>query len=322
MKQILSFFLILVCCCSCQPLNQEHSHEETQLLMDTVCAIRAGGDNAQAAISSAFEKVKEIQDAVNLYSDSSTISRFNRAKAGEVVPLDNHSAEILKVALSVCENSDGAFDITVAPLSTLWPFHGEESPQPPNPENIQKTLPLVGYDKLRFSAENQTLSKTVDGVSIDLGGAAKGYAADCAAKILQEAGVSYALLNFGGTVVAVGKNPNRKDGSWQIGLQKPFDAPDAYGKVVTIESQNAVVTSGIYQRGFSYNGAYYHHILNPKTGYPADSGLTAVTITAPSALLADCLSTACLVAGSSQAENLAKQFGVSIELDRTPVPED
>ena len=183
MKQILSFFLILVCCCSCQPLRQENSYDETQLLMDTVCTIRAGGDNAQAAVSAAFKKVAEIQDAVNLYSDSSSISRFNRAKAGEVVPLDSHSTEILKVALSICEASGGTFDITVAPLSTLWPFHGEEAPQPPKPEVIQKTLPLIGYDKLRFSAEEQTLSKTIDGVAIDLGGAAKGYAADCAAKV-------------------------------------------------------------------------------------------------------------------------------------------
>lgn len=312
MKRIFSLFLLLLLT-GCQPLG--NTAEETQFLMDTVCTIRAGGSNADAAIRDAFAKVKEIQDAVNYYDESSTVSRFNRAKAGEVVPLDVHTARILQVALEVCRASEGAFDITIAPASSLWPFHGEEAPTPPKDSAIQEALTLVNWECLAFDRSAQTLTKTVDGAAIDLGGAAKGYAADCAAEVLQEAGVPYALLNFGGNVYAFGKNPSRKDGSWQVGIQKPFADNGSYTRTVSL-SQGAVVTSGIYQRNFTYEGRLYHHILDPKTGYPTEGTLAGVTIQADSALLADCLSTACLVLGEEQGQALAQQFGAAMYTEK------
>lgn len=308
MKRIFSLLLILLLT-GCQPMD--NTAEETQFLMDTVCTIRAGGSNAEAALRDAFAKVKEIQDAVNYYDESSTVSRFNRAETGEVVTLDTHTANILETALEICRASEGAFDITIAPVSSLWPFHGEEAPTPPTHAAIQEALPLVSWEHLIFDRSASTLSKTVDGTAIDLGGAAKGYAADCAAKVLQEAGVTYALLNFGGNVYAFGKNPNRRDGSWQVGIQKPFADNGTYTRTVSL-TQGAVVTSGTYQRNFTYEGRLYHHILDPKTGYPTEGDLAGVTIEADSALLADCLSTACLVLGEEQGQRLAQQFGAAM----------
>ncbi|MEE1014372.1 MAG: FAD:protein FMN transferase [Clostridia bacterium] len=313
MKRIFSLFLILLLVTGCQPIDK--TAEETQFLMDTVCTIRAGGSNADTAIRDAFAKVKEIQDAVNYYDESSTVSQFNRAGAGEVVPLDTHTAAILETALEVCRASEGAFDITIAPVSSLWPFHGEETPTPPTDAAIQEALELVNWEYLKFDRSASTLTKTVDGVAIDLGGAAKGYAADCAAQVLQKAGVSYALLNFGGNVYTFGKNPSRKDGNWQVGIQKPFADSGTYTRRVSL-TQGAVVTSGTYQRNFTYEGRLYHHILDPKTGYPTEGVLAGVTIQVGSALLADCLSTACLVLGEEQGQALAQLFGAAMYTER------
>ena len=303
MKRLFFLLLLSVFLVSCNP--RQPIYEETRFLMDTVCTIRAGGDS-KSAVHDAFALVEEIQASVNLYSPDSTITRINRAKAGEPVPLDNHTASILSVALAVSQASDGAFDVTVAPLSILWPFHGEESPQPPEHIAIQNALPHVGYDKLILDQNTQTVTKTDDGVSVDLGGAAKGYAADCAVQILKDAGVPYAILDFGGTIYVYGHNPNRHDGVWQIGIQDPHGTAGSYRTTVSV-SEGAVGTSGTYQRNFVYDGRLYHHILNPKTGYPADSGLASVSIQADSALVADCLSTACLV--QNQGDALVRQFG-------------
>ncbi len=303
MKRLMLLLLIPVFFAACTPVTP--AYEETRFLMDTVCTIRAGGDS-KSAVASAFALVEEIQKAVNLYDPASTVSRFNAADAGECVSLDRHTAAILAAALPICEASGGAFDVTIAPLSTLWPFHGEETPSPPDEASIQSALSQVGYDKLIFDRDMQTLSKAEHGVALDLGGAAKGYAADCAARVLKEAGVPYALLDFGGNIYVYGKNPHRKDGSWQIGIREPSDAANGYRTTVSV-TEGAVVTSGTYQRNFVYNGILYHHILNPQTGYPSDSGLVSASVKADTALVADCLSTACLIQGGN--DTLAAQFG-------------
>lgn len=304
MKRLLPL-LLLCLLCGCHA-----SQEETQFLMDTVCTIRTDGANPDA-MDAAFSKIKEISDAVNFYDESSTVSRFNRAKAGEEVLLDKHTAAILQTALAVSKASGGAFDISIAPVSSLWDFCQGILP---NQTELTQRLSFVGWQNLVFDPDSKTLTKTRDGVAIDLGGAAKGYAADKAADVLKNHGVSYALINLGGNIYVFGNNPNRTDGLWQVGIQKPFANDGTYTKIHTLSS-GAVVTSGIYQRNFTHDGILYHHILDPKTGYPVNNELAGVTICADSALLADCLSTACLVLGETDAKSLAEQFEVTLYLE-------
>ncbi len=308
MKRLLPLiFLCLLCGCHAP-------QEETQFLMDTVCTIRTSGEQADAAITDAFEVIKEIQDAVNFYDPSSTVSRFNCASTGEIIPLDEHTCAILQTAMEVSKASKGAFDVTIAPVSSLWDFHQGILP---DSKDIQSRLGLVGWQNLLFDPNTKTLSKTMDGVAIDLGGAAKGYAADKAAEILKQHGVSYGLLNLGGNVYVFGSNPNRKDGLWEVGIQTPFADGGTYSKTHTLAS-GAVVTSGIYQRNFTQDGVLYHHILDPKTGFPVTNELAGATVCADSALLADCLSTACLVLGEADAKVLAGQFEATIYLEPQP----
>ncbi len=287
-------------------------YEETRFLMNTVCTISAGGENAEAAVKSAFDVLARVEKETDFYREDSAVSRFNRAKAGEPVSLGEDVFPIVKTALAISEASEGAFDITVAPLSALWPFHGEESPVPPPQESVARVLSVVGYQKLKLDSEAKTLTKTENNVQIDLGAAAKGYGADVAARAMQEQGAAYGVLNLGGNVYVFGKNPNRSDGSWQVGIQTPFAENDTYSHTVSVQDSGAVVTSGNYQRYFIHEGKLYHHILSPKTGYPAEPEFNSVTITAKDALTADCLSTACYVLGREKAESLAAQMGVGI----------
>ena len=308
MKRFLTAALAMLILCGCSLQGKPDEYSDTRFLMDTVCTIRAGGDEAQTAVNAAFERIDEIAAAVDYYSEDSEVSAINRAKVGEPVAVSCDVSEILAAALDISEKSNGAFDITVAPLKDLWRF-SDSTHEPPEQENINTVLAHVGYKKI--SLADGIVTKSDSEAKIDLGGAAKGYAADCAAEVLRRSGVSYALIDLGGNIFAVGRNPSRSDGSWLIGLQKPFGQTGEYFKTVTI-SEGAVVTSGTYQRFFEWNGALYHHILDPKTGCPVNSGISSASIIADSALLADCLSTACMVLGRERSEQLAAEYSAEL----------
>ncbi len=301
----LLFVLVLVGCSA----NSAGEYSETRIMMDTVCTIRAGGDAAQAAVSAAFDRISQIEDLTSLYSEFSEVASINRAAADEKIPLSDDMTEILTTALDVCEKSNGAFDITVAPLKDIWSF--SEGAMPPTDTEIKNALKHVGYEQLTLDTEGKTLVKSGSECKIDLGGAAKGYAADCAAEVLKEYGCDYAVTDLGGNIYVFGKNPARADGSWLIGIQNPYAANGEYSQTVTL-TDGAVVTAGSYRRYFEWQGKKYHHILNPETGYPSDSGISGASIKADSALLADCLSTACMVLGEAAGESLAKEFNTEL----------
>ena len=316
------FFLILIICLLLTGCNimAKSSYTETQFLLDTVCTIKAGGENSKEAVALAFEKIREVQSVADFYDDASTISKFNKAKKNEPVALDPHTEEIIKTALEVSQKSEGAFDITIASVKELWDFKGE-NPSPPDIKLIEERLPLVGWQKLILDTENHTLTKTEDNVKIDLGGAAKGYATDVAVEVLKNAGAEWGILDLGGNIAVFGTNPNRKDGSWQVGIQKPYENSGQYSQTVSLSGCGAVVTSGVYQRYFTYEGANYHHSLNPVTGLPADVETESVSIKGDSALVADCLSTACLVLGREKGEALAKSYNTEIIFEEGAVNE-
>lgn len=315
MKRLLTVMIIAaaVLLSACQMPQKISEYSDTCFALDTVCSISAGGENAQEAVNAAFEEIRSIQSALDFYDDGSVVSVFNRAAADEEVKLDIHTAAVLNRALEVSEASGGAFDVTIAPIKELWSF--TEGSSPPGEGEIKERLPVTGYEKLIFDRERMTLKKTTDGVKIDLGGAAKGYAADRAAAVLREHGAVYALINLGGNVYVFGDNPRRRDGKWQIGIQKPFGSDGEYTQILSADS-GAVVTSGTYQRCFTYAGRLYHHVLNPADGYPADSGISGATVKAEEALTADCLSTACLVLGEEKGRALAESFGAELYVEK------
>ena len=308
---LLSVILLVVLCAALYISSGRRGGEysETQFLFDTECTISAGGKNARAAVKAAFERTAELDALFDYYSDSSIVSKINNAEAGDEVVIDGDTASVLSVANQISEASEGAFDITIAPVKDLWNFNGE--PSVPSKAAIQSALENVNYKDFTLDVEKGIFVKQNSFTKIDLGGIAKGYAADEAAKTLKENGAEYALIDFGGNVVTLGSNPKNENGIWKIGIQKPFAPTGEYGEIIEV-AESAVVTSGIYERNFTENGVLYHHILDPKSGYPVENGLSSVTVVHKSSAVADGLSTACFVLGEESGRELAESFGAEV----------
>lgn len=287
---------------------KNRGYERCEFMFDTQCTVTAYGKDAKIAVNAVFNRFTEIHNVTNFHSDNSQVTYINNAAAGIEISVDEELTEMLSAALEVGNSSQGAFDITVAPVSTLWNF--SEGGNVPSYDEIQQSLGLVGIDKFHYDGKSR-LTKMADGVKIDLGGGVKGYAGDVAIEILKGYDVTGAVVDLGGNITCFGKNPNSTNGKWRIGLQKPFAPTGEYDDVIEM-SEGAVVTSGIYQRYFEKDGKRYHHIIDPKTGYPAEAEYSSVTIVADSGLYADCLATACFILGKDKGKELADKYSAEI----------
>ena len=198
----------------------------------------------------------------------------------------------MQQALDICRESGGKFDITVAPITSLWNF-SSESPVVPDKAALAEAVTHVGYDKLEIDGDRVRLTDPAAGV--DLGGVAKGYIADRLREYLVSQKVSGALIDLGGNVLAVG---DKQGEAFREGIRDPQDSA-ALAATVAVRDRS-VVTSGSYERGFTQHGVYYHHILDPASGYPVNNGLAAVTILSEQSVVGDMLSTTCFVLGEEE----------------------
>lgn len=213
-------------------------------------------------------------------------------------------ASLLSEGLDITRESDGAFDIAIAPLTSLWDFTAED-PKVPDDAAIQKALPLCSSDGVTIDGQDITLPS--DDIQFDVGAIAKGYIADRMKDFLVKKGVNSAIINLGGNVLCIGSKP---DGTpFKVGIQKPFADRNETEAVMDITGKS-VVSSGIYERCFKQNGKLYHHILNPKTGYPYDNSLVSVTIISDQSVDGDALSTTCFALGLEDGLKFAEKKGV------------
>ena len=213
-------------------------------------------------------------------------------------------ASLLSQGLSITRESDGAFDIAIAPLTSLWDFTAED-PKVPDDAAIQKALPLCSSDGVTIDGQDITLPS--DDIQFDVGAIAKGYIADRLKDFLVKKGVNSAIINLGGNVLCIGSKPNGTP--FKIGIQKPFADRNETEAVMDITGKS-VVSSGIYERCFKQGGKLYHHILNPQTGYPYDNGLISVTIISDQSVDGDALSTTCFALGLEDGLKFAEKKGV------------
>lgn len=213
-------------------------------------------------------------------------------------------AALLSEGLSITRESNGAFDIAIAPLTSLWDFTAED-PKVPDDADIQNALPLCSSDGVTINGQDIILPS--DDIQFDVGAIAKGYIADRLKDFLVKKGVNSAIINLGGNVLCIGSKP---DGTpFKVGIQKPFADRNETEAVMDITGKS-VVSSGIYERCFKQNGKLYHHILNPKTGYPYDNGLISVTIISDQSVDGDALSTTCFALGLDEGLKFAEKKGV------------
>ena len=283
---------------------------KTEFLFDTPCTITVFKNSEKSAVAEAFNEATRIHKLSNFFDSASDVSKINTAKMNKPVKVDPSIIEMLDLAGKISDSSNGAFDISIARVMRLWTFD-KENPIPPTEEEIKAALAFSGKGSIAVDKNSYTVTKKYDDTQIDLGGIAKGYAADMAAKVLQEMNVKAAIIDFGGNLITIGKNPKTKDGMWRRGLQKPFSPNGEYVKTLKI-GPGAVATSGTYQRNFVYDGVLYHHIIDPKTGKPANQAFSGVTVTASNSALADALGTAVFVLGREEGRKLAEDFGAEV----------
>lgn len=287
MKRISAIFLLLTLFLS--GCAQTEPHRSELFAMDTLMELTVWG--AETALDSAKTELRRLEALLSVTDERSEIFRLNRDGAAA---LSEDTAALLRDAVSLSDLTGGAFDPTVYPLVSAWGFTGETQSVPTDAA-LEDALSLVGTEHLHFSGNTLTLDA---GTMLDLGGIAKGFAAERCAELLRESGVTAALLSLGGNVQTVGEKP---DGSaWVIGIADP-NAPSNAIAWLEFYGEKALVTSGGYQRYFEHDGVRYHHILDPKTGFPAENGLVSVTVIADSGTRADAYSTALFVMGLEQA---------------------
>lgn len=268
--------------------TQRRSVTRQIFAMDTFMELTACGPHAAAALEEAVQEILRLDALLSTGRPDSEVSRLNREGGG---PVSGDTAALLTASLSVWQSTGGLFDVTIYPLMDLWGFPSQDYYVPTEAE-LSTVLPLVDAGAMDFDGSTLSLSP---GQQIDFGGIAKGYAADRCMEIFRAHGVKSALVSLGGNVQVLGSKPNGSP--WRVAVQDP---EGGYLLAVPVRDM-AVVTSGGYQRFFEEDGQTYIHILDPRTGCPAASDLTSVTIFSPDGIMADALSTSLFIMGLEDA---------------------
>ena len=272
--------------------------------MDTVMGLRACGGETEAALAAAEDEIYRLDEALSRTREDSAVSRLNSAAGGTPVDVGEELRDLIARALDFSAATDGAFDITLAPVSSAWGFT-EDTYRVPEDAELALLLPCVGAEHVHL--EEGTAVSLDQGTQIDLGAIAKGYASDRMAAIYQEHGITHGIVDLGGNTWVCGGNLEGEP--WQIGIQDPARSAGALAGI--LEASDAfAVTSGGYQRYFTGpDGTVYQHILDPKTGWPVQGDLLSVTIVADNGTMADAYSTALYVMGREAAQDFWRQNG-------------
>lgn len=294
-------FCMLACCLLLSACSSSREPISKQgFLLDTVIQITLYDTGNESLLDESFAVCEKYEQLLSKTVATSDISRINQAE-GKPVTVSDETIALIQKSLTYSELSDGAFDITIAPLSSLWDFKDKKTI--PDSQDIEKAKNLVDYHTISISGNTVTLLNPK--ASIDLGAIAKGYIADKIKDYLVSKNVKSGLINLGGNVLTIGTKP---DGSaWNIGIQKPFDEQNAAITSVHL-SDESVVTSGVYERYFKQDGVIYHHILDAKTGYPFQNGLLGVTIISEQSVDGDALSTTCFALGLQKGIELIRSL--------------
>lgn len=300
MKKAISLILcgcFLLTLCSCD-FNKEVTTELTA--MNTLISIRvfsSSKGNSQDVSELFVEKINELDALFDANSSDSDVSRLNSSVNG--CEVSENTAEIIKKSIYANKITDGAFDITVMPILKLWGFDNGNYGVPTQ-SDIEAALQYV--DGENISVNGNTVRKE-ENTEISLGGIAKGYLGDEILKIAKENGVS-AVVSLGGNIVLCGENAEK--GTWTVGVKNPLDTNDL-ACTFTHKGNVSVVTSGGYERSFEKDGKTYHHIIDTKTGKPAETDLLSVTVIGEDGAMCDALSTALFVMGKEKAVTFAKE---------------
>lgn len=289
---VIAAAFILTACSSNGTLqlgNSASMQTTTLFAMDTVMELQAyGGDETKELLSEAEQHIRNLEKELSVTDENSQIAQLN---AKGTAQLSGEPAQIMREALGYCESTEGALDITIYPVLKAWGFTTGEY-QVPSDESIEKLLTNVDYRNVALTDDSCTI---LPGTQVDLGSVTKGYTSRTLAQFFRDNGVTSGLINLGGNVECIGNKPGGEP--WNVAVKSPFKDSDSGILGVIKASDEAIITSGGYERYFEENGETYWHIIDPATGKPAKNGLVSVTIIGKDGLMCDALSTALFVKG-------------------------
>ncbi len=276
---------------------------KTELVLGTVSTITIYDSNNIDHLDKCFEICREYEKIFSTTDTDSELYQLNQTfelQSKESILISKELFTLLESSIHYSQISNGSFDPTIAPLSLLWNF--SNSTTPPSDSQISKNLQLIGYKNITCS--NNTVSNNLTGIKLDLGGIAKGYIADRLKDYLISQDIQSAIIDLGGNILCIGEK--QKDTPFRIAIKKPFDTSSPLA-TLSIKDKS-IVTCGIYERYYEYNDILYHHILDPKTGYPVQNNLHSVTIISNDSITADALSTTCFCLGLENTITLLEEF--------------
>ncbi len=257
---------------------------------------------ANGYIDIAVTEISRIEKLISSWDANSQTSEINRNAGIKPVKVDAELFKLIERCIEISKLTDGAFDISFASMDKIWKFDGSMTEMPSTIE-IKKSVAKVGYKNIILNSENSTVFLKLEGMKIGFGAIGKGYAADVAKKMLIDVGVSAGIINASGDMNTWGKQPN--GGFWKVAITNPLDKDKAFALLPL--KNNAVVTSGNYEKYVTFNGVRYTHIIDPRTGYPA-TGIISATVFAPKAEIADALATFIFVMGKDVGLDFIEQL--------------
>jgi len=278
----------------------------SRLMLHTFVEIKVYGDNAEAATEAAFKEIERVNSLLNNYDPKSEISQINNSASQRAVGISPETLEALAAAKNFASLSGGALDITVGPLLKLWGFAQEEPGDnvgPPPLDVLDQTRKLVDYRLVQLDAIKGTARLAKRGMWIDVGSFTKGYVVDRAARVLKKQGITQALITAGGTVLALGTKTGGMP--WRVGVRHPRKEGGLLD-TIPLEEQ-AISTSGDYERFYRHKGRRLCHIIDPRSGRPVEA-VRSISVIAPTAMASDALSTALFVLGVKEGLSLAKNL--------------
>ena len=267
---VVSFTVLSLVCSGCN-LRSEQSFDKNGIAMDTAIYLKATGDEAKEAVEESYARIQKLDELAGSQRPDSDVSRLRAAAGKEYIQVDPAIYEMISFAKDYSEKSQGAWDITTGAVTELWGI-GTDKQHIPSDEEIAAAERLVNYKNILLRPEDHSVMLAEAGMSLDLGGIAKGFAVDEVRKIYEKHHIENGLINLGASSMYV-LGTNQKGKPWRIGIKHPRkDEKDVYLGVVSV-SNKSISTSGDYERFFVQDGVRYHHIFDPKTGRPARSGV-------------------------------------------------
>lgn len=287
--------------------RKEKSFESASTAMGTYVQQTVYGKNAENAANAAMVDINNFEKLISWRIDSSEIAKINANSGKDWIDLSDRTMDLLIKGIDVSKRSDGAYDLTILPISRLWDFGGENQ-RVPSITEIESNLPLVDYSNLRVNEDVKRAKLTEENSGVDLGSSGKGAACDVAIEAYKNNGAEYGIIAVGGSVGVYGTKSNKTP--WKIAIRDPFKGMEQSDGMAVVKIKDGFIsTSGSYEKNFEKDGITYHHIIDPKTGYPVETDLVSVSVLHSNGAISDLLSTACYVLGREESTQLLEYYG-------------